>query len=366
MKACKRTLQKLNIYLLVVILIFSVSISGYASETSASFVHDVEGRPDINEVINNSEYEFFTFRVKDVVFDAESNTVTFKNDQKRKADGTPDTNTYIINNKTALGHYSNGDCTEDVEWLITGEFKCVMIVLKKGIKEQVLSGMNDTEIFVDGLFGSFTVSDDKYYPELDSNAGSEVGFQRIIDYNIMQGDENGNLNLTTPVTRAEMAQLIYNTLMLQGAMSGGGPNPDFSDIPVDHWAFGAIHYCKVTGIINGMGDGTYAPYLTVTNVQALKMIVSMLGYAPLAEQDGGYPDGYMIAAENLGITNGMTVEANAPALRQDIACMLERALDVPLMEQTGFGSKPQYTVFDGTNGKDFKTLGKEWAKIIKK
>ncbi|MBE7052287.1 MAG: S-layer homology domain-containing protein [Ruminococcaceae bacterium] len=363
MKASKRTLQKLHIYLLVATLIFSVSVSGYASETSASFVYDVEGRPELDGIINNIEYDFLSFRVKDVYFDSESNTVTFKNDQKRK-DGSSDTNVYIINNNSALSRYDDGTYSEDVEKLIYGKCKWVTLVLKANISEQILSGMNDTEIFVDGLFWSFNDSNETYYPKTDFG-DNVLSFKRITNYNIMQGDENGNLNLTTPVTRAEMAQLIYNTLMLQGAMSGGGPNPDFSDIPVDHWAFGAIHYCKVTGIINGMCDGTYAPYLSVTNVQAIKMIVSMLGYAPLAEQDGGYPDGYMIAAENLGITNGMTIEANAPALRQNIAYMLERALDVPLMEQTGFGSKPQYTVFDGTNGKDFKTLGKEWERIVK-
>lgn len=210
---------------------------------------------------------------------------------------------------------------------------------------QAIESATDIEIGSDGAL----------LPEISSDSASGE-FARVLKYKIMQGDENGNLNLTTPVTRAEMAQLVANALLLSGVRGSFPEGEEFTDLPDTHWAYHAVAHAKANGIVNGMGDGTFAPYHSVTNVQAVKMIVATLGYSIEADHLGGYPHGYMNVADKLGITKGLTLVNDSPALRQDIAIMLEKALDVPLMVQTGFGSQVEYTILDGADGNDYSTL----------
>lgn len=358
--------KKLITSLLIFTMIFTVSAAYAAEEKNASYAYDVESRPVLNDLLQSVEYEILTFRVTDVVFDLRTNKVTFKNDQKRK-NGTPDTNTYIITNDTAFGKYANGEYSVDINALISGDEKWVELVVKKEIKQQILAGINDTEIYVDGVWGTYPdepVVGAEQEELLENTSNSSSGkFARVLKYKIMQGDENGNLNLTTPVTRAEMAQLVANALLLNGVIGSLPEGEEFIDLPDTHWAYPAVSHLKANGIVNGMGDGTFAPNHSVTNAQATKMIVAMLGYSVEAERLGGYPHGYMNVAKELGITQDLSLD-DAPALRQDIAIMLEKALDVPLMGQIGFGSKPEFVIFDGLNGNALITLETQLAKAF--
>ncbi len=359
--------KKLIASLLIFTMIFTVSAAYAAEEKNASYAYDVESRPVLNDLLQSVEYEILTFRVTDVVFDSRTNKVTFKNDQKRK-NGTPDTNTYIITNNTSFGKHANGEYSVDINALISGDVKWVELVLKKEIKNKILAGMNDAEIYVDGVWGTYADNplaggDSENLPEISSDSSSGE-FSRVLKYKIMQGDENGNLNLTTPVTRAEMAQLVANALLLNGVIGNFPEGEEFIDLPNTHWAYHAVAHAKANGIVNGMGDGTFAPNQSVTNAQAIKMIVAMLGYSVEAERLGGYPHGYMNVAKKLGIAQCLTLDEDAPALRQDIAIILERALDVPLMSQIGFGSNPEFSIFDGLNGNELITLEIQLAKAF--
>ena len=55
-------------------------------------------------------------------------------------------------------------------------------------------------------------------------------------------------------------------------------NDPFTDVPASHWAAGYIAYCANAGIINGMGDGTFAPDSPVTGLQFAKMLLCAVGY----------------------------------------------------------------------------------------
>ncbi len=354
--------KKIITLLLILTMIFTASVTYATEDTHTSYVYDIESRPVLNDLLQSTEYEILTFRVTDVIFNSQTNIVTFKNDQKRK-DGTPDTNTYIITKDTSFGKYANGEYSVDINALISGDENWVELVLKKEIKQQILAGMNDIEIYVDGVWSTYSDnpvidSEKEELPEISSDS-STGEFTKVLKYKIMQGDENGNLNLTTPVTRAEMAQLVTNTLLLNGVTGKFSEGEEFIDLPYTHWAYNAVAHAKSNGIVNGMGDGTFAPNHSVTNAQAIKMIVAMLGYSVKAESLGGYTHGYMNIAKNLGITQGLTLDNDTPALRKDIAIILERALDIPLMRQVAFGSIPKFEIFDGTNGNELITLETE-------
>ena len=193
------------------------------------------------------------------------------------------------------------------------------------------------------------------------NYDDESAFDRLRAYEIMQGDENGNLNLEDDVTRAEMAQFIINANNMKKIEYTVPADEElFTDVPAEHWAYNTIYLAKSLGIINGHGDGTFEPEGKVTYEQAVKMIVSLLGYTPEAEAKGGYPNGFIAVAAEIGLTQYVEFDQTANAIRKDIAIMLDTALDIPVMVQIAYGSQPEYQILNGENESELVTLEKDF------
>lgn len=155
------------------------------------------------------------------------------------------------------------------------------------------------------------------------------------DKTILNGYEDGSFKPDGAITRAEFAKVVVSVLNYTEIHSD---NNLFTDIN-DHWAKNEIGLCASLGIINGMGDGTFAPDAQVTYEQALKMLVCAIGYGPAAESAGGYPEGYINKAAELKLMNkvrDLSYKANAP--RGVIAQLVYNALRVPIAETTVTGT----------------------------
>ena len=72
------------------------------------------------------------------------------------------------------------------------------------------------------------------------------------------------------------------------------------------------------------------------------MLVTLLGYTIQADEFGGYPAGYIKIAEQEKITESLKADLKDFATREDIATMVNAALDVPLMKQTVYGAEPVF------------------------
>ncbi len=165
---------------------------------------------------------------------------------------------------------------------------------------------------------------------------------RVQALGIMQGDENG-MRLEDSITRAEFAAIICR---LAGIPSPDGMTAAFIDVPADHWAKDYIAAAVSLDIVNGMGNGTFAPDANITYNQALKMMVCLLGYGSVAENKGGWPNGYVAQAGILGLTDNADLSA-ANAVRGEIITIIDNALDAhPLSPD--YGNSGSYTVEDNT------------------
>lgn len=151
----------------------------------------------------------------------------------------------------------------------------------------------------------------------------------LAEYGVMEGDTDGNLRLEDRVTRAEMARIIVS---LDGKKNIAQEDTEFSDVKASHWASGYIKEAYNSGIVTGMGDGTYLPENNVTYEQAIKMLVCALGYGVKAEMKGGYPLGYVKTAEEIGLIKDLEFSGKGKAKRGDIAFLVYNALDIPLLE----------------------------------
>ncbi len=197
------------------------------------------------------------------------------------------------------------------------------------------------------LISSCAFANDALYNEQIQSGLHKLG--------IMTGDQNGDLHLDETITRAEAIKLICTAGKIdKHATSDGSLFPDVSQ---NHWAYEYIYAAKDAGIINGDENGYFNPEASVTNEEFIKMVICLLGYEPMADQRGGFPAGYTAVASTYGLTEGFEFEVNTPALRRDMAVIIWRALDTPLMmEKINAPSGVSYIVANGKNGTPLVTL----------
>lgn len=183
---------------------------------------------------------------------------------------------------------------------------------------------------------------------------------------IMEGYGDKSFKPDKKVTRAEFSKLIINALgenYLKMAEDAKGHDTIFSDVKAEHWASGYITAAVSNSIINGMGDGTFAPEESITYEQAMKMLVCAVGYEQWSVDKGGWPAGYMYWGSQLKIGEGITDTTNISAVtRGQTAQMIKNALKAPLCVNTFeytydiFGNKyPNLAIKDGT-GEEYKSM----------
>ena len=180
--------------------------------------------------------------------------------------------------------------------------------------------------------------------------------ERLSSLGIMNGDPDGNMRLNDNITRAEAAKMLCIAKTTQDVIDSSEITESFKDVPESHWAYRHICYAKKNGIVNGDENGNFNPEANITNAEIAKMVVSLLGYSVFADNNGGYPIGYMLAATRFGVTDGLTLVTDSPAIRNDVGIMINNALDIPLMVNTSENGEKEFSIMDGNNGYPRKTL----------
>lgn len=193
------------------------------------------------------------------------------------------------------------------------------------------------------------------FTDVESDSDVYTAVQTLSSLNILNGYEDGTFGAEKDITRAEFAAVVCRALGMESSAKGAAGATQFTDVAADHWASGYINLAAGQGIVNGYGDGKFGPEDNVTYEQAVKMLVVALGFEPMAAQKGGYPTGYLVIANQYGMTKGVSAQG-ASANRGTVAQLTFNALDIPMMTQTGWGTNTEYTVQDGQNNNGYKTL----------
>lgn len=112
---------------------------------------------------------------------------------------------------------------------------------------------------------------------------------------IMSLQEESEIWQDTAVSRAELAEMICKAFKLETSSA----NVYFIDVPPDMWAYGAITALAEAGIVSIPEDRVFRVNDTVTYAEALKMVLGAAKYGIYAENIGGFPYGYIKAAQRL-------------------------------------------------------------------
>ena len=144
--------------------------------------------------------------------------------------------------------------------------------------------------------------------------GREEAAQVLSALDIMTGDENGNLNLSAPVTRAEFVKMLMAASPISvGDVTYVSPYPD---VPASHWAAPYVEAAVAAGYVTGYLDGTFRPANTITLAEGVVMALRLLGYTN-EDFSGSFPAGQMAMYRTLDLDEGITIGQNDTMSQND-------------------------------------------------
>ena len=170
---------------------------------------------------------------------------------------------------------------------------------------------------------------------------------------ILSGDRGlgGPVRPQEPLTRVEftavMIRLAGKQNVAQSFMNGV---PEFTDGPdIPRWAWGMVTTARDMGLIRGYPDGTFRPYNTVTQGEALTMLARLLEWEPAQWGDW---DGYVGRAVQGGLAGRLRLDLieEAPAYKHEVAHMAYMALEASPDDSTETLFDRQFTSVRGVFG----------------
>lgn len=197
--------------------------------------------------------------------------------------------------------------------------------------------------------------------ELKAYNTSEIGFvdcvgtkyysatTKLKNLDLVNGYSAAEFMPSGGITRAEFCQMIAKLLNLEDSYNPAALQKVFGDVDGSYWGAGAIYALYGMGIVNGDENGNFNPEDSIAFRDAVKIMVSALGYTVIANDIGGYPTGFMTEASRLQLLTDLDGVGDEDSLcRGDAAILMNNALEVEIPSQTVFGNENYYT-FDREN-----------------
>lgn len=176
--------------------------------------------------------------------------------------------------------------------------------------------------------------------ETDTNTQSETAFLEKLG--IFKAEPSGKPQENAEVTRAEFTDAVIRALGYTDDSLALYGDQIFWDVPGNHWAVRSVNAAYREGLTSGVGDNQFDPDSPIAYGQAVKLLVTALGWGPVAEAKGGYPGGYIRKANELGLLDGAASgDADAPLSRDTMALMIYHSLEAEYLEPSSVGEGTQ-------------------------
>ena len=122
-----------------------------------------------------------------------------------------------------------------------------------------------------GLAGQENIG--KQFGDVSHNAWYAEYVEIAAEHGLINGDANGNFNPELPISRQDAATIMYRAFNT----SEKAESAHFEDYSsISDYAKDAVDYMYAKGVINGIGDGMFAPFDKLSRAQAAKMLHLML------------------------------------------------------------------------------------------
>ena len=160
---------------------------------------------------------------------------------------------------------------------------------------------------------------------------------------ILAGDSQGNLNLSSAVTRAEFVTMMTAASSYKDTVGSGYGVSLFKDVKSSHWASEYIRLAVEQNWMTGYTDGTFRPGRTITLEEACTALLRLLGY-DASSLAGSFPTAQLSKAGAVGLLDDVTAKQGQTLTRQDCVTLFYNLLLAETKAGAVYGTTLGYTV----------------------
>lgn len=170
---------------------------------------------------------------------------------------------------------------------------------------------------------------------------------------ILAGDSQGNLNLSSAVTRAEFVTMMTAASSYKDTVGSGYGVSLFKDVKSSHWASEYIRLAVEQNWMTGYTDGTFRPGRTITLEEACTALLRLLGY-DASSLAGSFPTAQLSKAGAVGLLDDVTAKQGQTLTRQDCVILFYHLLLAETKAGAVYGTTLGYTIKN--NEVDYATV----------
>lgn len=170
---------------------------------------------------------------------------------------------------------------------------------------------------------------------------------------ILAGDSQGNLNLSSAVTRAEFVTMMTAASSYKDTVGSGYGVSLFKDVKSSHWASEYIRLAVEQNWMTGYTDGTFRPGRTITLEEACTALLRLLGY-DASTLAGSFPTAQLSKAGAVGLLDDVTARQGQTLTRQDCVTLFYHLLLAETRAGAVYGATLGYTIKN--NEVDYATV----------
>lgn len=160
---------------------------------------------------------------------------------------------------------------------------------------------------------------------------------------ILAGDSQGNLNLSSAVTRAEFVTMMTAASSYKDTVGSGYGVSLFKDVKSSHWASEYIRLAVEQNWMTGYTDGTFRPSRTITLEEACTALLRLLGY-DASSLAGSFPTAQLSKAGAVGLLDDVTAKQGQTLTRQDCVTLFYHLLLAETKAGAVYGTTLGYTI----------------------
>ncbi len=161
---------------------------------------------------------------------------------------------------------------------------------KKGIISEAADGKfrpNDSVTraeFVKMLVSALRITDKKAQVKLSDVSQSDWYYEYVsaaVSYGLVLGDEKGNFRPNDKITRQDICVIISRAMDKLGYGKAEEGQLFYDDAHISAYAKDAVYRMRAHGIVNGTGDGGFAPLSDATRAATAKIIYAFMKEAKI-------------------------------------------------------------------------------------
>lgn len=174
----------------------------------------------------------------------------------------------------------------------------------------------------------------------DSNAdNSEEKIGLMTKLGILDADDVFSYNKGFEISRAAFLRIANRITKTSDLTAGTLPYWDVDD---SNEYYKDIEAAYSFGLIDGGVGDSFRPYDIITYSEGAKIAAVMLGYKNYANLNGGYPFGYLTAAQSAGFALSGVGGGDKLSYPQAVT-LLFNALTASMLEQSSYGDRIEFT-----------------------